>query len=85
MNIETIRPIALDEKFAEFEAHWSPQIIARYNANEVRLVRTLGEWVWHKHDETDELFIIVEGQFDMDFERTCDRSARRNSRSSRRC
>jgi mannose-6-phosphate isomerase-like protein (cupin superfamily) len=43
------------------------QIIARYNDNEVRLVKTSGEWVWHKHDETDELFLILEGEFDMDF------------------
>jgi mannose-6-phosphate isomerase-like protein (cupin superfamily) len=67
MDSKTIQPISLSDKFASFSAHWAPQIVARYNANEVRLVRTLGEWVWHKHDETDELFIIVEGEFDMDF------------------
>ena len=33
----------------------------------MRLVKTSGEWVWHKHDETDELFLILEGEFDMDF------------------
>ena len=41
--------------------------MARYNGNEVRLVRTEGEWVWHKHDETDELFLILEGEFEMAF------------------
>src|SRR5687768_15350005 len=61
------QPIRIADKFDAFSAHWSPQIIARYNDNEVRLVRTFGEWVWHKHDETDELFLIVEGEFDMDF------------------
>ncbi len=57
----------LAEKFAQFDEHWAPKIIARYNNNEVRLVKTSGEWVWHKHDETDELFLILSGEFDMDF------------------
>src|SRR3954468_19010862 len=60
--------VNLAEKLDAFSEHWSPKIVARYNDNEVRLVKTSGEWVWHKHDETDELFLILEGEFDMDFE-----------------
>jgi mannose-6-phosphate isomerase-like protein (cupin superfamily) len=59
--------INLAEKLDQFSEHWSPKIVARYNDNEVRLVKTSGEWVWHKHDETDELFLILEGEFDMEF------------------
>lgn len=59
--------VDLAEKLNEFSDHWAPKIVARYNDNEVRLVKTLGEWVWHKHDETDELFIILEGEFEMEF------------------
>jgi mannose-6-phosphate isomerase-like protein (cupin superfamily) len=59
--------INLADKLEEFSEHWSPKIVARYNDNEVRLVKTDGEFVWHKHDETDELFLILEGEFDMDF------------------
>ena len=59
--------INLAEKLEEFSEHWSPKIVARYNDNEVRLVKTDGEFVWHKHDDTDELFLILEGEFDMDF------------------
>ena len=59
--------INLAEKLGEFSEYWSPKIVARYNDNEVRLVKTDGEFVWHKHDETDELFLILEGEFDMDF------------------
>jgi len=59
--------VNLADKFAQFDEHWAPKIIARYNDNEVRLVKTSGEWVWHKHDETDELFLILSGEFDMDF------------------
>jgi len=59
--------INLAEKLAMFDEHWAPKIVARYNDNEVRLVKTAGEFVWHKHDDTDELFLILEGEFDMDF------------------
>ena len=59
--------INLADKLGEFCEHWAPKIVARYNDNEVRLVKTDGEFVWHKHDETDELFLILEGEFDMDF------------------
>src|SRR5260221_11538891 len=59
--------VNLSEKLEQFSEHWAPKIVARYNDNEVRLVKTQGEWVWHKHDETDELFLILEGGFDMEF------------------
>ena len=59
--------INLADKLGQFSEHWSPKIVAHYNDNEVRLVKTEGEFVWHKHDETDELFLILEGEFDMDF------------------
>ena len=59
--------VNLAQKLATFSDHWAPKIVARYNGNEVRLVKTSGEWVWHKHDETDELFLILEGEFDIDF------------------
>jgi mannose-6-phosphate isomerase-like protein (cupin superfamily) len=59
--------VNLADKLDAFSEHWAPKIVARYNDNEVRLVKTSGEWVWHKHDETDELFLILEGEFDMEF------------------
>ncbi len=65
--VSTPTKVNLAEKLASFAEHWAPKIIARYNDNEVRLVKTSGEWVWHKHDETDELFLILSGEFDMDF------------------
>jgi mannose-6-phosphate isomerase-like protein (cupin superfamily) len=59
--------VNLAEKFNQFSEHFAPKIIGRYNDNEVRLVKAEGELVWHKHDDTDELFLILEGEFDMDF------------------
>ena len=59
--------VNLAEKLDQFSEHFAPKIIARYNDNEVRLVKAEGELVWHKHDETDELFLILDGEFDMEF------------------
>jgi mannose-6-phosphate isomerase-like protein (cupin superfamily) len=59
--------VNLAEKLDQFSEHFAPKIIARYNDNEVRLVKAEGEWVWHKHHETDELFLILDGEFDMEF------------------
>jgi mannose-6-phosphate isomerase-like protein (cupin superfamily) len=59
--------VNLAERLDAFSDTWAPKIVARYNQNEVRLVKTEGEWVWHKHDETDELFLILEGEFEMAF------------------
>jgi mannose-6-phosphate isomerase-like protein (cupin superfamily) len=68
MNNQALpRKIDLAERLAAFDDIWAPKIIARYNDNEIRLVKTQGEWVWHKHDETDELFLILEGEFEMAF------------------
>jgi len=41
--------------------------VARYNDNEVRLVKVDGEFIWHQHDDTDELFLILDGELDMEF------------------
>jgi mannose-6-phosphate isomerase-like protein (cupin superfamily) len=59
--------VNLAEQLDQFSEHFAPKIIARYNDNEVRLVKAKGELVWHKHDETDELFLILDGEFDMEF------------------
>jgi mannose-6-phosphate isomerase-like protein (cupin superfamily) len=59
--------VNIAEKLAGFSDHWAPRIVARYNDYEVRLVKVEGEFIWHKHDETDELFLIIEGELDMEF------------------
>ena len=57
----------LAEKLGSFSDHWAPRIVARYNDHEVRLVKVEGEFIWHQHDETDELFLILEGELEMEF------------------
>ena len=58
--------VNLAEKLASFSDHWAPRIVARYNDNEVRLVKVEGEFIWHQHDDTDELFLVIEGALDIE-------------------
>ena len=48
------RKVDLDEKFAQFSDHWAPRVAGRYNGNEIRLVRAVGDFQWHCHPDTDE-------------------------------
>ncbi|MDY7098907.1 MAG: cupin domain-containing protein [Pseudomonadota bacterium] len=59
--------INLAEKFALFDEQWAPRLAARYNGNEVRLAKLEGDFQWHKHEDTDELFLIVNGELDIEF------------------
>jgi mannose-6-phosphate isomerase-like protein (cupin superfamily) len=54
--------IDLAEKLAAFSEHWSPKVVARLNDYEVKVVKIHGEFVWHTHDDTDELFLVVAGE-----------------------
>lgn len=58
--------VNIAEKLALFSDHWAPRIIARYNENEVRLVKVEGEFMWHQHPDTDELFLVLHGTLDME-------------------
>ncbi len=59
--------INLAEKFALFDDHWSPRLAGRYNGNEIRLAKAAGDFHWHSHPETDELFLVVAGTLEIDF------------------
>ncbi len=62
-----MRKVSLKEKFAGIGEHWSPRIAGELNGQEVKLVKLLGDFVWHHHDEQDELFLVVLGSFRMDY------------------
>jgi mannose-6-phosphate isomerase-like protein (cupin superfamily) len=53
--------VNLADKLALFTEHWQPKIVGRYNDNDLRVVKVQGEFVWHKHDETDDFFLVLEG------------------------
>ena len=53
--------VDLTDKLALFSEHWSPKVVARLNDYEIKLAKLKGEFVWHTHDDTDELFLVLEG------------------------
>ena len=53
--------VDITEKLSLFSEHWSPKVVARLNDYEIKLVKLKGEFVWHTHEDTDELFLVVEG------------------------
>ena len=55
------KPINLNQKLAQFAETWSPRIVAELNDYQVKLAHLEGEFVWHQHAETDELFLCLEG------------------------
>ena len=59
--------IHIKEKLDKFSEHWSPKIIAQMNDYHFKLVKFQGDFVWHSHSDTDETFIIIEGQMSIDF------------------
>lgn len=58
--------VNLLNKFAEFQEHWSPKVVAELNGQMVKLVKFKGEFTWHHHDNEDELFYVVKGSFVME-------------------
>ncbi len=54
--------VDIAQKLALFSEHWSPKVVARLNDYEIKLAKLKGEFVWHTHDDTDELFLVIEGR-----------------------
>ena len=67
MNDMKYQPINFEEKLLKFSEHWSPKIIAQLNDYHLKLAKVHGEFVWHDHPETDEVFIVVKGQLEILF------------------
>jgi len=59
--------INLEEKYSKFAEHWHPYIIGELNDNYVKLAKVKGELIWHKHENEDEMFVVVSGTLMMDF------------------
>ncbi|HEY7862474.1 MAG TPA: cupin domain-containing protein [Thermoanaerobaculia bacterium] len=57
--------VSLADKFALFTEHWSPKIVGELNDHLVKLVRFRGEFLWHSHENEDEMFFAVKGRFTM--------------------
>jgi mannose-6-phosphate isomerase-like protein (cupin superfamily) len=59
--------VNLAEKFSSFSEHWSPKIAGELNGQQVKLVKFLGPFTWHHHENEDEMFLVVKGSFIMEF------------------
>ncbi|MGF7036136.1 mannose-6-phosphate isomerase-like protein (cupin superfamily) [Paenibacillus mucilaginosus] len=59
--------INLNEKLSKFNEHWSPKVIGEMNDYQFKLVKIEGDFVWHDHQDTDEVFIVIEGEMFIDF------------------
>lgn len=59
--------INLADKFARFHETWSPRVAAELNDYQIKLARLHGEFVWHSHADTDELFLVIEGELRIEF------------------
>ncbi len=63
-----MQTINLAEKLGRFSSHWDPHVVADYNENEVMVVKFKGEFPFHKHDATDDFFLVLDGEMHMDIE-----------------
>jgi len=61
-----IEKINLQEKFSKFSDHWSPKVIGQLNHQQVKVVKLQGDFVWHSHENEDELFMVIDGSFTME-------------------
>ncbi len=62
-----IQAINLANKLSLFDEHWSPRIIAQMNDYYLKLAKIQGEFIWHSHPDTDEVFIVIKGEMRIEF------------------
>ena len=62
-----LKPVDINEKFTLFTEHWSPKVIGKINNYLVKIGKIQGDFVWHTHEETDELFMVNKGTLRIDF------------------
>lgn len=61
-----MKAVSLNEKLATFSEYWSPKVVAGFNGHDVMVVKVKGEFVWHHHDDTDDLFLVLKGRLRID-------------------
>ena len=62
-----MKKINISQKLAQFNDHWHPRIIGELNKQHVKLAKIKGEFIWHKHDEEDEMFLVLKGTLKIEF------------------
>lgn len=66
-NPPDIRKVNVEEKLSLFSETWTPKVVGALNGQHVKVVELLGEFVWHHHDDEDELFYVLKGEMDIEF------------------
>ena len=61
------RPIKFAQKFALLDAQWEPRVVAEMNDYQFKVVKLQGDFIWHHHQETDETFVVIDGELRIDF------------------
>ncbi len=61
-----MKPIRLTEKFSQIDQPWSPRVVAALNGQEVKLAKLEGEFIWHAHEDEDELFLVISGELEIE-------------------
>ena len=61
-----IEKINIREKLDSFNDYWNPKVAGKLNGQLIKLVKFKGEFIWHKHDQEDEMFLVIEGEFNME-------------------
>jgi len=59
---EPMPAINLSEKLSQFSEYWQPRVVGQFNGHDLMVVKVLGEFVWHQHDETDDFFLVLKGR-----------------------
>ena len=60
-RIEQMHEVNLEAKLSTFTEHWQPRTVAQFNGHDIMVVKAQGEFVWHKHDDTDDFFLVLKG------------------------
>ena len=61
-----MQKVTIEEKFNLFSEYWSPKIVGELNGQHIKLAKLKGAFVWHKHDEEDEMFLVIDGVLKME-------------------
>ncbi|WP_298258718.1 cupin domain-containing protein [uncultured Litoreibacter sp.] len=61
-----MKKVNLEQKLSLFSSHWDPHVVADYNGNDIMVVKFQGEFPFHKHDDSDDFFLVLEGEVTLD-------------------
>lgn len=59
------KTINLSDKLSQFEGHWQPRVVGAFNGHDLMVVKFQGQFPWHKHDDTDDFFLVLKGEMIM--------------------